>query len=190
MAPDREVSMSTSLLYHAFIRGYDSVRTEYRDGRVIFIISQVPEDRRCPACGSREVISRGHAERHFRSVPIGRRTTTVVLPLPRVKCRACSAVRQVDVPFAGPGRSYTKCFERYALEVVRPRTLWSQGAVRWRDRARWNYLLRASVRRHRRALPGCLGPALWRLDRLSCCRTWLATERLSPSARERVPSFL
>ena len=29
--------------------------------------------------------------------------------------------------------------------------------------------------------------ALWRLDRLSCCRTWIAAERQSPSARERVP---
>ena len=28
--------------------------------------------------------------------------------------------------------------------------------------------------------------ALWRLDRLSCCRTLFAAERLSPSARERV----
>ena len=138
MAPDREVRMSTSLLYHAFIRGYDFVRTEYRDGRVIFIISQDPEDRRCPACGSREVISRGYAEHHFRSLPIGRRTTTVVLPLPWVECRACSAVRRVEVPFAGPRRSYTKCSERYALEVVRPRTLWTQGAVRCRERARWN----------------------------------------------------
>src|SRR5262249_35132049 len=28
--------------------------------------------------------------------------------------------------------------------------------------------------------------ALWRLDRLSCCHALLASERLSPSARERV----
>jgi hypothetical protein len=38
--PSREVSKSTSLLYHAFgIRGYDSVRTGYRDGQVIFSIA-------------------------------------------------------------------------------------------------------------------------------------------------------
>ncbi len=43
--PNREVSMSTSLLYHAFgIRGYDYVRTDYQDGRVIFTIMQDPED--------------------------------------------------------------------------------------------------------------------------------------------------
>lgn len=116
--------MSTSLLYHAFgIRGYDYVRTEYRDGRVIFTIAQDPEDCRCPACGSRDVISRGHNERHFRSLPIGSRQTAVVLPIPRVEGHACGAVRQVKVPFADPRRSFTKSVERYALELLRHMTI-------------------------------------------------------------------
>jgi transposase len=116
--------MSTSLLYHAFgIRGYDYVRTQYQDGQVIFTIAQDPHDCRCSACGSRDVISRGHAERRFRNLPIGSRPTAVVLPIPRVECRACSAVRQVEVPFADPRRSYTKSFERYALELSRRMTI-------------------------------------------------------------------
>jgi transposase len=116
--------MSTSLLYHAFgIRGYDYVRTEYPGGQVIFTITQDPHDRRCSACGSRDVISRGHVERRFRSLPIGSRTTAVVLPIPRVECSACGAVRQVKVPFADPRRSYTKSFERYALELSRSMTI-------------------------------------------------------------------
>jgi transposase len=116
--------MSTSLLYHAFgIRGYDYVRTQYQHGQVIFTIAQDPHDCRCSACGSRDVISRGHAERRFRNLPIGSRPTAVVLPIPRVECRACSAVRQVEVPFADPRRSYTKSFERYALELSRRMTI-------------------------------------------------------------------
>ena len=116
--------MSTSLLYHAFgIRGYDYVRTQYQDGQVVFTITQDPDDCRCSACGSREVISRGHAERRFRSLPIGRRTTAVVLPIPRVECTACGRVRQVKVPFADPRRSYTKSFERYVLELSRSMTI-------------------------------------------------------------------
>lgn len=116
--------MSTSLLYHAFgIRGYDHVRTDYRGGQVIFTIAQDPADCRCSACGSREVISRGHAERRFRSLPIGSRPTALVLPIPRVECRACAAVRQVEVPFADPRRSYTRPFERYALELSRRMTI-------------------------------------------------------------------
>jgi transposase len=116
--------MSTSLLYHAFgIRGYDDVRTDYRGGQVIFTIAQDPADCRCSACGSRQVISRGHAERRFRSLPIGHRPTAVVLPIRRVECHACGAVRQVAVPFADPRRSYTRAFERYALELSRSMTI-------------------------------------------------------------------
>ncbi len=116
--------MSTSLLYHAFgIRGYDHVRTDYQGGATIFTIRQDPDDCRCSACGSREVTSRGHAERQFAALPIGSRKTTVVLPIPRVECRTCGAVRQVKVPFADPRRSYTKSFERYVLELSRRMTI-------------------------------------------------------------------
>jgi transposase len=111
-------------LYHAFgIRGYDYVRTDYQGGEVIFTIRQDPDDCRCSACGSRDVTSRGHAERQFVSLPIGSRKTSVVLPIPRVECRACGLVRQVEVPFAEPRRSYTKSFERYVLELSRSMTI-------------------------------------------------------------------
>jgi transposase len=116
--------MSTSLLYHAFgIRGYQYTRTDYQDGQVIFTIHQEPHNCRCPACGSREVKPRGHVERRFRTVPIGRKTTIVTLPIPRVECPACGVVRQVEVCFADPRRTYTKAFERYALELSRSMTI-------------------------------------------------------------------
>jgi transposase len=116
--------MSTSLLYHAFgIRGYDYVRTEYHDGQVTFTIRQEPETYRCSACGSSQVISRGQAERRFRSLPIGSRATCVILPIPRVECLACGLVRQVEILFADQRRSYTKPFERYALELSRSMTI-------------------------------------------------------------------
>jgi transposase len=116
--------MSTSLLYHAFgIRGYHYTRTDYQDGQTIFTIHQEPETCRCSACGSSHVQSRGHVERRFRTVPIGPRATLVVLPIPRVECRDCGAVRQVKVPFADPRRSYTNAFERYALELSRRMTI-------------------------------------------------------------------
>jgi transposase len=116
--------MSTGLLYHAFgIRGYHYTRTDYQLGQTIFTIRQEPETCRCPACGSPEVQSRGQVERRFRAVPIGSRATFVVLPVPRVECRACGVVRQVKIPFADPRRSYTKSFERYALELGRRMTI-------------------------------------------------------------------
>jgi transposase len=116
--------MSTSLLYHAFsIRGYKYVRTAYQDGQVIFTIDQEPKTFRCEACGSRDVHPRGHAERRFRSLPIGRRATIIVFPIPRVACRACGVIRQVEIGFADPRRTYTKAFERYALDLSRHMTI-------------------------------------------------------------------
>jgi transposase len=116
--------MSTSLLYHAFgVRGYDYVRTQYLGGKVIFTIQQPKKSLRCPACGSREVGPRGHAERNFLSLPIGRRSTIITLPVPRVFCQNCGLTRQTRIDFADPRRTYTKAFERYALELSRCMTI-------------------------------------------------------------------
>src|SRR3954447_18578706 len=116
--------MSTSLLSHAFgIRGYHHTRTDYQGGQTIFTIRQEPETCRCPACGSPQVQSRGQVKRRFRTMPIGPRATVIVLPIPRVECRDCGVVRQVKIPFADPRRSYTKSFERYALELSRRMTI-------------------------------------------------------------------
>jgi transposase len=116
--------MSTSLLYHAFgIRGYQYTRSDYHGGQVTFTIHQEPKTCRCSACGSSDVKHRGHVERRFRTVPIGSKATVVVLPIPRVECPACGVVRQVEVAFADPRRSYTRAFERYALELSRSMTI-------------------------------------------------------------------
>jgi transposase len=116
--------MSTSLLYHAFgVRGYAYVRTEYVGGEVIFTIQQPRKSMRCSACGSREVGPHGYAERRFRSLPIGRRRTFITLPVPRVFCRKCGLTRQTRLDFADPRRTYTKAFERYALELSRCMTI-------------------------------------------------------------------
>jgi transposase len=121
--------MSTSLLYHAFgIRGYRYVRVAYNDGQVTFTIDQEPETYRCCACGSSQVNSRGQVERRFRSLPIGSRATSVILPIPRVECLTCGVVRQVKIPFADPRRSYTKPFERFVLELSRSMTICSEPA--------------------------------------------------------------
>jgi transposase len=116
--------MSTSLLYHAFgIRGYQYTRTDYHAGQVLFTIHQDPQTCRCCACGSHQIVHRGRVQRRFRALPIGRRATFIVLPIPRVECLTCGAVRQVNVSFADPRRSYTSCFERYALELGRHMTI-------------------------------------------------------------------
>lgn len=110
--------MSTSLLYHGFgVRGYRYVKTEYDGGEVIFTIEQPRESYRCSVCGSEHVIGRGQNHRRFRTVPIGGKPVHLMLAVPRVGCRDCGAVRQARIGFADARVSYTKAFQRYALEL-------------------------------------------------------------------------
>ena len=120
----RRASTSTSLLYHGFgVRGYLYEKTEYEKGEVIFTISQ-PRDRlRCAACASADVIGRGKSVRRFRLPPIGGKPVWIVLAVPRVECRECGVVRQVIIGFADRRVSYTRSFERYALELSRNMTI-------------------------------------------------------------------
>jgi transposase len=116
--------MSTSLLYHAFgLRGYDYVKTDYQDGGVLFHLRQRRHTYRCPVCNGRQVHPHGYQERTFKTVPIGSKPVTVVLPIARVACPNCGIVRQVPVAFADPRRSYTHTFERYAVELGRLMTI-------------------------------------------------------------------
>ena len=116
--------MSTSLLYHAFgVRGYQYQRTDYAEGKVIFTIRQPRESYCCAVCGSDDVVARGRKLRRFRTVPIGRKSAWLELAVPRVGCRQCGAVRQVKIAFADRRVTYTKSFERYALELSRHMTI-------------------------------------------------------------------
>jgi len=56
-------------------------------------------------------------------VPIGGKPMTITLAIPRVACPACAVIRQVPLDFADPRRSYTRSFERYALELSRLMTI-------------------------------------------------------------------
>ena len=116
--------MSTSLLYHAFgVRGYRYVGTTFEAGRVTFRIRQPREHLRCSECGSDGVWAQGTISRTFRTVPIGSKPMQLQLDVPRVRCFACQRVRQVKLPFADPRRSYTRAFERYALDLSRHMTI-------------------------------------------------------------------
>jgi transposase len=116
--------MSTSLLYRAFgVRGYHYVKTEYVEGGVTFTIEQPRESYQCPVCRSGDVIGRGEKLRRFRTVSIGGKPVHLAFAVPRVECRACGAVRRVRIRFADPRVSYTKAFQRYALELSRYMTI-------------------------------------------------------------------
>ena len=116
--------MSTSLLYHAFgVHGYEYLSTGYSEGKMTFNIDQPRSSFRCPECGSDDVIRRGQTPRRFRTVSIGSKPVYLAFAVPRVACRSCGAVRQLRIGFADPRVSYTKAFQRYALELSRHMTI-------------------------------------------------------------------
>ena len=116
--------MSTSLLYHAFgIRGYSYTRTAFVGGTIHFAIDQGKKPLCCSACGSSAVHPRGRTERTFRTLPIGSKAVVIHFEVPRVHCESCGLIRQVEIGFADERRSYTKAFERYALELSRLMTI-------------------------------------------------------------------
>ena len=116
--------MSTSLLYHTWgIRSYEYVHARYEKGSTIFRVEQEDTTLRCSCCSSREVKKRGIIERTFRTMPVGNRPIFIELPVQRVECLKCGVVRQVNIQFAKQRRSYTKGFERFALDLSRHMTI-------------------------------------------------------------------
>jgi transposase len=116
--------MSTSILYHGWgLRGYHYVRTDYPQGQIIFTVQPAPGTLACPACGCRKLIHHGGTERIWRQVPIGSKPIFIRMSIPRVECRECETIRQVEVGFAASRHTYTRQFERYALELSRHMTI-------------------------------------------------------------------
>lgn len=116
--------MSTSLLYQSFgIRGYQQTRNEFKRGVTRFHVQPIGKSICCASCGGNNVIRRGANQREFRASPIGLKATIIVATLPRVQCRDCGALRQINVGFADPRRSFTKQWAKYALQLTRSMTI-------------------------------------------------------------------
>lgn len=116
--------MSSQVLYQVFrVKSYRLTKLETEEHRVFLHVE--PQQHRvcCSACRSRKVIRRGESVRWFRNLPVGSELTWVIATLPRVECRDCGLVRQIDSGLAGPKRTYTHAFERYVLELSRYMTI-------------------------------------------------------------------
>lgn len=112
--------MSADVLYHALgLKGYSVHDVRRENNEIVLHTRQPRESLRCPVCGSARVFSQGHSKRRFHAVPIGTQAVSIELAVPRVRCRDCGLVRQVNIPFAPGSHRYTKAFERYALELAR-----------------------------------------------------------------------
>jgi len=93
--------MSTSLLYHGFgLVDQEYLKTEYKNGNVIFYIQTKADKLRCSMCGSRHVIKKGIIERLFRTVPIGLKVVYLNGKIQRLECKDCGVIRQERIRYA------------------------------------------------------------------------------------------
>lgn len=111
--------MSATLLYHMHgIRGYTYLRQNVVSSGIEFFVAVGADKLVCPHCGSTNVWQKGIKERRFRSLPFGRKTTTIILEVPRVYCHDCRKTQQVKISFAEEHKRYTRFFERYVLDLL------------------------------------------------------------------------
>ncbi len=116
--------MSTSFVYHAFgLQGYDYIRQDFVAGNIILSVRPKDDLIRCPCCQSRDIVRRGVSERWVQTVPIGFKAVWLVIPVQRVGCRECGAIRLIDIKIAEARRWHTKAFERYALALAKKMTM-------------------------------------------------------------------
>ena len=108
--------MSATLLYHMHgIRSDTYLKHKIVPGGIEFSISAGASQLVCPCCGSINVWQKGGKERRFRSAPTGRKTTTIILMVPRVFCRDCKTTRQIKISFAEEHKRHTR-FCQTAIE--------------------------------------------------------------------------
>ena len=55
--------------------------------------------------------------------PVGKRMVELVVPIPRLRCKACGAIRQPTLSFADPKKHYTHSLERFVIDLCRVMTL-------------------------------------------------------------------
>jgi len=116
--------MSTSILYHGFgIQGYRYMSSHFQQGAIVFTVEKDRLSLRCPCCKGGQVSRRGSLPRWFHALPIGRKQVYIKLHVPRVFCRFCGIVRQITIGFADIRRTYTKSFERYAMDLSHHMTI-------------------------------------------------------------------
>ena len=116
--------MSTSLLYHTLgTINYRYVKTEYKNGRLLFHIIKKKNKRKCPVCKSREVTCQGGRSYEIQTLPFGFKQVWLCVHLKVLKCKSCGAQRQGDREIALPRKTYTKKLARMVVDLAKYMTL-------------------------------------------------------------------
>jgi transposase len=105
------------------VRGYEHRSIRLGEGSVVVRLRVKDENVCCPGCGSGDVVRRGCEVREFRAPPIGNRSVSLLIDVPRVQCPACGTVRQVQLAGMAERHRCTRSFVRYVLELRQRMTL-------------------------------------------------------------------
>lgn len=99
--------------------GYKFRALMLENNRIGFLVEK-DSDPRCPACNSKNVISKGSRERWLNAFPTGSyRHICVVVRIRRFECRECGSVRQEPVKLISSERlHYTIRLENMASELL------------------------------------------------------------------------
>jgi transposase len=130
--------MSTSELYHMQgIVGFTQVGgVRYNLREVHYSVAPQAKMIKCSCCGSPDVVRRGSVHRTLQGVPVGMKKYIYIhVDVPRVECRRCGTIRQIDLGFAEPKKRYTKSFAKEAVLLV---TCMSIDAAAARLRVCWH----------------------------------------------------
>lgn len=93
--------MSNSLLSHGFgLVTQEYLKTEYKEGKIIFHIQTRNDKLQCSQCGSKNVIKKGTQTRMFRTIPIGLKPVYLKAKIQRLECKDCGAIRQERIHYA------------------------------------------------------------------------------------------
>lgn len=111
---------ATSILYHTMgLRGYQHLRTEYREGKIIYHVEKTPKKRKCKACGARwhHLKLDGRFERTFLGLPVGLKRQEVVLHGHLQLCTKCGKRVRESIDFADGSSRCIRAVERLAVSL-------------------------------------------------------------------------
>jgi transposase len=116
--------MTTRALYQAIgVPGYEALECWRKDGVCCLRMAAPAACRRCPQCGSRDVIRRGTVDRVVHAPRIGLDRTVLFIQTPRLECPRCQRVLNAVLPNVVPGCNHTKSLVRLVVDLRKMMTI-------------------------------------------------------------------
>jgi len=77
----------------------------------------------CPDCDSFNIIRLGTVTRLIKTTPIGKKSLFLRIIIQRIECHQCHCIKQENLNFAEPKKSYSKLLARYVLDLSTKMTI-------------------------------------------------------------------